>query len=285
MVQDLSFGKLENEFKVLKLQPEDLVFCFREREVLVDLTNEKIRVPNFGEVCRWSSDWSTWGEGSVQYLFRFQEQNCFLWMGNSGDCPDPAFGYTSVRTLRNHGDNDTCFAAMTAWHLHTWYRSNRFCGCCGSATFHGGSERMLRCSNCGSTIYPRINPAVIAAVTDGDRLLLTKYAGRAFTRYALVAGFTEIGETMEQTVAREVMEEVGLKVKNIRYYKSQPWGIDGNILMGFYCDLDGDSTIHLDETELSVGEWHTRGSIPAKDDQYSLTREMIRIFDEGRHPL
>ena len=156
---------------------------------------------------------------------------------------------------------------------------------CTEALRDSETERALICPECGRIRYPKICPAVIVAVRSGEKLLLTKYAGRAFTRYALVAGFTEIGETLEQTVAREVMEEVGLKVKNIRYYKSQPWGIDGNILMGFYCDLDGDDTIHLDESELSVGQWHTRGSIPAKDDSYSLTREMIRVFDEGLHPL
>ena len=143
---------------------------------------------------------------------------------------------------------------------------------------------MLRCPVCGDMIFPRISPAVIVAITDGDRLLMSKYAGRGFTRYALIAGYTEIGETMEQTVTREVMEEVGLRVKNIRYYKSQPWGIDGNVLMGFYCDLDGDDTIHLDEKELALAEWHYRGALPAKDDGLTLTREMIRVFDEGREP-
>ena len=133
-------------------------------------------------------------------------------------------------------------------------------------------------------IFPRISPAIIVGVTDGDRLLMSKYAGRDYTNYALIAGYTEIGETLEQTVQREVMEEVGLKVKNIRYYKSQPWGIDGNILMGFYCDLDGDDTIHLDRKELSLAEWHLRGTLPTKDDHVSLTREMIRIFDEGKEP-
>ena len=133
-------------------------------------------------------------------------------------------------------------------------------------------------------IFPKICPAVIVAVTDGDRLLLTKYAGRSYTRYALIAGYTEIGETLEQTVQREVMEEVGLRVKNIRYYKSQPWGVDGNILMGFYCDLDGSDTICLDEQELSVAEWHHKDALPAKDDGISLTREMIRVFEEGTAP-
>jgi len=80
------------------------------------------------------------------------------------------------------------------------------------------------------------------------------------------------------------MEEVGLRVKNIRYYKSQPWGIDGNVLMGFYCDLDGDDTIHIDEKELALAEWHHRGALPAKDDGLTLTREMIRAFDEGNYP-
>ena len=84
-------------------------------------------------------------------------------------------------------------------------------------------ERMMRCPRCGQMEYPEICPAVIIAVTDKNRLLLSKYAGRTYKRYALLAGFTEIGETLEETVKREVMEEVGLKVTNIRYYKSQPW--------------------------------------------------------------
>ena len=125
---------------------------------------------------------------------------------------------------------------------------------------------------------------IIVAVTDRDRLVLSNYAGRAYTRSALIAGFVEIGETAEECVAREVMEEVGLKVKNIRYYKSQPWGIAGNLLQGFYCDLDGDDTIHIDENELSMAGWYDRHNLPAEDDGISLTREMIRVFSEGNEP-
>ena len=109
-------------------------------------------------------------------------------------------------------------------------------------------------------------------------------AGRDYTHYALIAGYTEIGETLEQTVSREVMEEVGLKVKNIRFYKSQPWGIDGGLLLGFFCDLDGSDAITLDENELSVAQWHQRHALPIDDDGYSLTREMIRVFGEGKEP-
>lgn len=86
-------------------------------------------------------------------------------------------------------------------------------------------------------VFPKISPAVIVAVTDNDRVLLTKYAGRTYKNYALVAGFNEAGETIEQTVRREVMEEVGLKVKNLKYYKSQPWGLSGSLLSGFFVSL------------------------------------------------
>ena len=189
-----------------------------------------------------------------------------------------------MRQFRELKSREICYAFLTGWHLYNWYRVNRFCGCCGTPTVHDDKERMLRCPSCGNMIFPRINPAVIVAVTNGDKLLFSKYAGRDFTRYALLAGFTEIGETIEQTVCREVEEEVGLKVKNLRYYKSQPWGVDGGLLMGFYCDVDGSDIVRIDENELSMAAWYPRDNLPAQDDGISLTREMMRIFGEGKEP-
>ena len=122
---------------------------------------------------------------------------------------------------------------------------------------------------------------MIVGVRNGEKLLLSKYAGRNHTRYALIAGFAEIGETLEETVKREVMEEVGLKVKNIRYYKSQPWALSGSLLSGFYCDLDGNDQITLDETELAMAEWFERKDIPYEDYDVSLTREMMLQFKKG----
>ena len=103
-------------------------------------------------------------------------------------------------------------------------------------------------------------PAVIVGVINGDKILLTKYR-TGFKYNALIAGFTEIGETVEETVQREVMEEAGIKVKNIRYYKSQPWGSANDILLGFYCDVDGDDTITMDAEELKYAEWVQREQI------------------------
>ena len=119
-------------------------------------------------------------------------------------------------------------------------------------------------------------------MTDHNRILMSKYAGRTYKKYALLAGFSEIGETVEQTVAREVMEEVGLKVKNIRYYKSQPWAFSDTLLMGFYCDLDGNDAITLDREELAVAEWFEREDIPVEPSRDSLTNEMILQFKNER---
>ena len=151
---------------------------------------------------------------------------------------------------------------------------------------HDVNERMMHCPRCGNMIFPRINPSVIVAVTHGDYLLLTQYANRpGATRTALIAGFTEFGETAEQTVHREVMEEVGLKIKNLRYYKSQPWGISGGgLLLGYWCELDGDETIHLDNFELADGAWVSREELRRdyRDNGVALTSEMIARFAAGR---
>lgn len=278
MLQDLDTGRLENEFRNISASPEDTVLCFHQGQVLLCRSADNtLTLPTLADL--------TSAEPTVppRYLFRMPEQNYFLWT----DAPVPPtgrFSYEPARQLRQLNSKEICYAIMTGWHLYNWYRCNRICGCCGTPTEHDTKERMLRCPGCGNMIFPRISPAVIVAVTNGEKLLLSKYAGRTYTRYALLAGYTEIGETIEQTVHREVMEEVGLRVKNLRYYKSQPWGVDGNVLMGFFCDVDGSDEIHIDENELSMADWYPRDNLPAHDDGISLTREMIRVFEEGREP-
>lgn len=287
MLQDLSFGKLENEFRNQQPACGDLVICISGSGVLIKRDETGVlHLPDFAAVRKWSEDhqWMGWRNEEFRYVFRMQDVNYYLWMGQAGDCDDSLYHYEDVKQLRQMQSKEVCFAVMTAWHLYAWYRDSRFCGRCAAPTVHDKAERMMRCPACGNMIFPKISPAVIVAVTDGDRILLSKYAGRSYTRYALLAGYTEIGETLEETVQREVMEEVGLRVKNIRYYKSQPWGVDGNVLMGFYCDLDGSDTIHLDTTELSFAQWFDRGGVPARDDGISLTREMIRVFEAGCEP-
>jgi len=279
MLQDLASGRLENEFRNITAGGEDIIICFHQDQVLLSRgADDALMLPTLSHAAARKT------AAAPRYLFRIRKQDCFLWTDPTPIAPGGGFAYEPVRQLRQLRSKEICFAVMTAWHLYNWYRANRLCGCCGTPTEHDSRERMLRCPSCGNMIFPRISPAVIVAVTDGDRLLLSKYAGRAYTRYALLAGYTEIGESVEQTVHREVMEEVGLRVKNLRYYKSQPWGVNGNVLLGFFCDLDGSDDIRIDENELSMADWYPRNALPAHDDGISLTREMIRVFEEGREP-
>jgi NAD+ diphosphatase len=285
MLQDLAFGRLENEYRPVPPEGNDRVICVREGGILVSCREDgTLELPRVEQVTAWAQNWERWYEEGLQFAFRLHDAGYYLWLGVPGAGEWGEFSFLPARQLRQLTSKDVCYAALTGWHLYNWYKTSRFCGRCGEKTVHDTKERMMRCPHCGNMIFPRINPAVIVGVTDGDRILMTRYAGRGHTSYALIAGFTEIGETLEQTVQREVLEEVGLRVKNIRYYKSQPWGIDGNILAGFYCDLDGSDEISLDENELALAQWHYRESLPVEDDGFSLTREMMRVFGEGREP-
>ena len=134
-------------------------------------------------------------------------------------------------------------------------------------------------------VFPRVLPAVIIAVIHDDKLLMIRYRGREEDGYAgtaLIAGFCEVGETIEDTVKREVMEESGLKAANIRYYKSQPWGFASNLLLGVICDIEGSDKIAVQDTnEVAEAVWLTRDEIRTKYNGVSLTNEMISYFKYG----
>ena len=139
---------------------------------------------------------------------------------------------------------------------------------------HDKKERMMRCEYCGQMEFPKICPAVIIGVTDGNRLLMSKYAGRDYKKYALIAGFAEIGETIEETVQREVMEEVGLKSKICVIIKASR-GLFRIHCVWIFAELDGSAEITLDEEELALAEWFEREEIPVTEKHISLTNEMI----------
>lgn len=171
--------------------------------------------------------------------------------------------------------------AATARHLHEWYDTHRFCPRCAAPLKHAATERALVCPACRHVLYPVIAPCVIVAVTHGDRLLLTRYARPGARHLVLVAGFVEVGETAEQAAAREVMEETGLRIKNLRYAGSQPWGLSGTLAAGFVAELDGPDTIRLDTSELAEARWLKRADIPPLPGTDSLTMDMIARFIRG----
>ncbi|MDO5402777.1 MAG: NAD(+) diphosphatase [Eubacteriales bacterium] len=275
MIQDIYPKHLDNHYEPYKPAGKDTIFCFEGSEILAkDNGESELIYPVYEEFASKTSD----AEYKYIYLFSIDDDRFFLAMGNCNKVLIEGYYFYGVNLFRKAKPKDRAFAAITAFHLYNWYKDNIFCGRCGKAMVHDGRERMMRCECCRNMVYPKICPAVIVAVTNNDKILLTKYAGRTYTNYALIAGFTEIGETIEETVHREVMEEVQIRVKNLTYYKSQPWALSGSLLTGFFCEVDGDDYIHIDEDELSLGTWVEAKDLDLEDDGISLTREMILEF-------
>lgn len=279
MIQDLKNGIYHNEYREQIPSEGDYIIFAKGRSVLIKKESVFIEFPRFEVI-----------NSEMVYIYLFQidingkMQKFFL--GDTNKCSDnllKAYDYSQQNMFRTMEPDYMAFAGITACQLANWYASVKYCGACGTALVHDKKERMMHCPNCNAMHYPKISPAVIVGVVDREnqKLLLTKYAGREYKKYALIAGFAEIGETIEDTVRREVYEETGIRVKNVRYYKSQPWSFSDTLLFGFYCDLDGDGRIQIDEEELSVGEWLSPDEIPMEYDGISLTNEMIMRFKDG----
>ena len=279
MIQDIKTGIFHNEYREQAPEKGSYIMFAKGRNVLVKKKAETIEYPLFEEI-----------DSKMDYIYLFcieingKMHKFFLGEPDKlSEQVEEHYEYAQQNVFRSKGPDYMAFAGITACQLANWYASEKFCSECGALLVHDKKERMMRCPKCNAVHYPKIAPAVIVGVIDKDkdRILMTKYAGRDYKKYALIAGFTEIGETAEDTVRREVMEEVGIKVKNIRYYKSQPWSFSDTLLLGFYCELDGDNHIQLDEEELSTGEWMGRDEIPTEYDGISLTNEMITRFKNG----
>lgn len=270
MIQDIFPSRLDNSFSEHSMNDGDFLLHFdSEGRLLVSAEDGRISFTR-------SSDASC---DRTVYLFSLDSKRFFLDLDGE-DVSVSCFDRLTVRELRDRCCGKELFAAFTAYHLWKWYSDNRYCGRCGGELLLKEDERALRCPCCGNVVYPRINPAVIVGVVSGDRLLVTRYR-RGYAHNALVAGFTEIGETLEETAEREVMEETGIRVKNIRYYKSQPWGMAQDILVGFFCEAEGDCTIKMDENELRYAEWVPREEIVLQPNALSLTNEMMMVFRDG----
>lgn len=273
MIHDIEPRIFNNNFENKKAESKDLFLSYDGDTVLVREDKDKLWYPSFSD---FKNEYPHLIDNS-QFLFTIDDINYYLVEKKGLDTVE-GWGYISTNRFRTEIKYWRSFAGVVGWQLNRWYENHRFCSKCGKEMKRSEKERMLYCESCGFQVYPTISPCVIVAVHNGDRLLLTKYAGRAYTNYALIAGFAEIGESLEQTVIREVKEEVGLDVKNLKFYKSQPWPFTDTLLAGFYAELDGDDTITLQEEELSMGIWLNREDIPPAKLNISLTSEMMEAF-------
>lgn len=286
MIQDIGNHKWRIEYKTEKPAEDSQIMFFEQDTLLVIHQGENtITYPKYKEISE-HKETSKYSE-KLTYLFELDGIRYYRKSLNQTD------GEAIKSYLEANGDrvtfekrhffrqvrpNEKALASITGMHLNGWYQKSKYCGECGNKLIHDSKERMMRCPDCNNMVFPRINPAVIVAVTNGNKILVTRYKDREYKNLALIAGFNEIGESFEQTVEREVMEEAGLKVKNIRYYKSQPWGFTDNILVGYFCEVEGDIDISMDEEELSMAKWLDKSEIPANVESLSLTWEMIKVF-------
>ncbi len=174
-------------------------------------------------------------------------------------------------------EQDFRFAGLGS-QLLNWYLGHRFCGSCGSGTVPHAKERALVCSRCQACFYPRINPCVIVLVNRGADILLARNAKYPRGFYSCLAGFIEVGETPEETVAREVREEVGIEVRNIRYIKSQSWPFPSQLMLGFFADY-ASGQIELNDAEIEAADWFSIDSLPeVPKANISVAGELIELY-------
>ena len=170
----------------------------------------------------------------------------------------------STRSLLLDGGFEASGDLARGAQLANWLRSHRYCGVCGGATSSAGEaigEQVLRCSQCQEVYYPRISPCVIVLVTRGRRILLARSARRNVNFYSCLAGFIEVAETPEQAVEREVMEEVGIRIANLRYFGSQPWPFPSQLMLGYHAEYAG-GDLRPDRQELATADWFDVADLP-----------------------
>ena len=276
ILHDINPRKYDVKYYNHEPAKDDTVILFDGDHVSCRIEGNEAILPKWGELT------GTGGRKFV-YLFSIDNERYFMAEPRTHNLVERPAGYEmhDYSIFREVGPRHTAFAVVTAQHLHQWYTSREYCGVCGAETVLSEKERAYVCPRCETVEYPKIAPGVIVAVMHGDYLLLTRYRNRPYRRYALIAGYTEVGESLEDTARREVYEEAGIGIKNLRYYKSQPWGFSLTLLAGFFCELDGDPQIVMDEDELSEAVWVRRGEIPLSVSDISLTAEMIEMFRTG----
>ncbi|MCA9982270.1 MAG: NAD(+) diphosphatase [Anaerolineales bacterium] len=222
-----------------------------------------------------------------QYLGQFQGQDCYAAELSDDIEPPPNHEFATLRQLFHQIDTDLFQIAGRAVQMVAWERDHQFCGRCATPTITA-TDRAKICPNCNLRAYPRLAPAVIMAVVKEDKLLLGHGIRHPKDMYSVLAGFAEPGETLEETVAREVQEEVGLAVKNIRYFGSQPWPFPNSLMIGFVADYAGGDIILEDEIE--AADWFTAeeirtGKVFVPPASISIAGQLIEWFLELGRPL
>jgi NAD+ diphosphatase len=248
----------------------ELWFLFRGSELLVREEETAARVPSGGE-------WGELGLTEAQTVGFLAGAVCYAAGWPAEAEPPPGMTFHGLRRLWGRLDEAAWKLAGRAVQLVEWDRHHRFCGRCGGPTERQAAELARTCSDCGLQHFPRISPAVIVRVERGDRILLARSPHFAPGVYSTLAGFVEPGESLEETVIREVREEVGVNVANLRYFGSQPWPFPHSLMIGFVADYES-GELRPQESEIEDAGWFGVDDLPGLPSRFSIARALIDEF-------
>ena len=247
-----------------------LWFAFRGAELLTCADNGEHTLP-----CCVQLDEHGLASQRSQYLGTYDGKHCYaVEIGESAPLPQ---GWQPIGLRDAFGRFETTLAALSgrAYQILDWDRNHQYCGRCGTATVLRADERSRACPGCGRTTYPPVTPAIMVLITDGGRrVLLARNPIWPDGRFSALAGFVEPGEMLEDTVARETREEVGVEVKNIRYFGSQPWPFPHSLMIAFTAEYAG-GEVRPDGVEIAEARWFDAEELPKLPPSISISRRLI----------
>ena len=245
-----------------------LWFVVEGSGIVVRGDGNAVALPDTATLAHWGLD-----QREAHYLGRLDERDCFA-IACGAIQPAAPWAIESLRALHDRLDEVVFGVAGRALQIVHFASVHRFCGRCGTATARSASERCMRCPRCELTVYPRVSPAIIVLVRRGAEALLARSSRFATGFYSTLAGFVEPGESLEETLRREVREEVGVEVTNIRYFGSQPWPFPHSLMVGFVADhASGD--IVVDGEEIEDARWFRADALPPVPPRLSIARQLI----------
>jgi len=217
----------------------------------------------------------------TQYLGTLESRHCFsAELSPDTEAPEGT-DYMDLMSAYSILDEDIYRLAGKATQIVAWDQTHQYCGRCGKETDYIHGERGKKCPACGFMSFPRLSPATITAVVRDKQILLSQYAAfRGRGMRTIIAGFVEPGETLEECIHREVFEEVGVRVKNLRYLKSQSWPFPNSLMMGFVAEYDS-GEIKVDEHEIAHADWFDLDNLPEIPPPLSIAHRIIRWVVEN----
>jgi len=250
-------------------------FLFYKDKLLVNIKDNKITIPFINDLSKLNISIK-----SKQYLGRLNNIPCFTGEVSNDKLNDFSMSFMNLRETFNMIEEEVFWLAGRAFQIMNWDRNSKFCGKCGVETKQNQGDTSKKCPVCNLSIYPKISPAVIVAIVKDNKILLAQNNNFRNKFYSVLAGFVEPGETLEECVLREVKEEVGIDVKNIRYFGSQPWPFPDSLMIGFTSEY-ASGEISIDEDELCDAKWFSVDNLPEIPGSISISRKLIDWFIEN----